>query len=234
MKQKFLIKENRPNLVLFFAGWGMDEHPFRPLIDQCPEDSDWLICYDYNTLDFDCFLVEGYQKITVYAWSFGVWVAQTIMTKYDLPIVSRIAINGTPEPLDPLYGIPIKKVIMTVLTIRIESLQKFHKRMCSSKDSYMAFAEIAPQRDMQEVRRELSTFISYCTNAPIYSKMTEYPCWDGAVIGKKDRIFLPENQHRYWKDHSKQVIIKDIAHYDVQLPFFGEHLLTNDQDHADQ
>ena len=37
-------------LLLFFAGWGMDERPF---IQYTPRESDFMICYDYHTLDFD-------------------------------------------------------------------------------------------------------------------------------------------------------------------------------------
>ena len=50
MKQHFIIKNNQKHLLLFFAGWGMDETPFLQIR---PTNKDWLICYDYRSLEFD-------------------------------------------------------------------------------------------------------------------------------------------------------------------------------------
>jgi biotin synthesis protein BioG len=50
MKQHFIIKNNQKHLLLFFAGWGMDETPFLQIH---PTNKDWLICYDYRSLEFD-------------------------------------------------------------------------------------------------------------------------------------------------------------------------------------
>ena len=40
MKQHFIIKNNQKHLLLFFAGWGMDETPFLQIH---PTNKDWLI-----------------------------------------------------------------------------------------------------------------------------------------------------------------------------------------------
>ena len=40
MKQHFIIKNNQKHLLLFFAGWGMDETPFLTIH---PTDKDWMI-----------------------------------------------------------------------------------------------------------------------------------------------------------------------------------------------
>ena len=50
MKQVYIINENHPQLLLFFAGWAADETPFK---QYRPKDMDYMICYDYRTLDFD-------------------------------------------------------------------------------------------------------------------------------------------------------------------------------------
>ncbi|KAA3947734.1 DUF452 family protein, partial [Bacteroides ovatus] len=47
MKQHFIIKNNQKHLLLFFAGWGMDETPFLTIH---PTDKDWMICYDCRSL----------------------------------------------------------------------------------------------------------------------------------------------------------------------------------------
>ena len=66
MIQKFLIKNNHPHLILFFAGWGMDETPFQQIHSS---DCDWMICYDYRSLDFDDTLIQKYSHILTIAWT---------------------------------------------------------------------------------------------------------------------------------------------------------------------
>ena len=75
MQQVFIIKQNNPNLLLFFAGWGMDVHPFEHFR---PAHHDFLICYDYRSLHFDVSLLNGYKQIDVVAWSMGVWAATQV------------------------------------------------------------------------------------------------------------------------------------------------------------
>lgn len=36
---------------------------------------DYMICYDYRTLDFDTSILEQYRQVNVVAWSMGVWAA---------------------------------------------------------------------------------------------------------------------------------------------------------------
>ena len=50
MKQVYIINENHPQLLLFFAGWAADETPFK---QYRPKDMDYMICYDYRTLEND-------------------------------------------------------------------------------------------------------------------------------------------------------------------------------------
>lgn len=98
MKQVYIIKDKHPRLLLFFAGWGADETPFK---GYQPADSDYMLCYDYRTLDFDTSLLKTYQEINVIGWSMGVWAASRVMGKLQetdtsLIIKNSIAINGTP------------------------------------------------------------------------------------------------------------------------------------------
>lgn len=60
MKQVYLIKEQHSRLLLFFAGWAADEAPFR---HYRPQGMDYIICYDYRTLDFDAALLCDYAKV---------------------------------------------------------------------------------------------------------------------------------------------------------------------------
>ena len=56
MEQRFLKKENNPHLLLFFAGWGADEHLFNLSV---AEGYDYLLCFAYRSLTFDYKLLAG-------------------------------------------------------------------------------------------------------------------------------------------------------------------------------
>ena len=103
MKQTFIIRNNGKHLLLFFAGWGMDETPFRHIH---PAECDWMICYDYRSLEFDTTLIQAYSKISLIAWSMGVWAASQVMKQYpSLPVSQSTAINGTLYPIHETKGI---------------------------------------------------------------------------------------------------------------------------------
>lgn len=210
MIQKFLITNNHPHLVLFFTGWGMDDTPFQQVY---PNDYDWMICYDYRSLDFDETLIQKYSHITLVAWSMGVWAASQIMQQLPhLPIVQSIALNGTLYPIDDTRGISRSIFEGTLQGLNEQTLLKFQRRMCGSAAEYKEFLSVAPQRPVEELKEELAAIrCSYPALPP--SSFT----WQKAIIGKNDRIFLPENQRQAWKDKADLIEETDAAHYQKEL-----------------
>ena len=97
MIQTFISRRHTDDLILLFAGWGMDTHPFAYLSHiGC----DCCVCYDYTDLNFDTTPFLDYKNIEVYAWSFGVWAAATVLPDKGLPIRHATAINGTECGID--------------------------------------------------------------------------------------------------------------------------------------
>ena len=210
MIQKFLIKNNHPHLILFFAGWGMDETPFQQIHSS---DCDWMICYDYRSLDFDDTLIQKYSHITLIAWSMGVWVASQIMQQFSyLPIVHSIALNGTLYPIDDTRGIAHSIFDGTLQGLNEQTLLKFQRRMCSSAVEYKEFLSVTPQRPVEELKNELTAIQSSYLALPPSSFI-----WQKVIIGKNDRIFLPENQWQAWKDKVDMIEETDGAHYQKEL-----------------
>ena len=158
MKQVYIIKDRHPRLLLFFAGWGADETPFK---DYQPADSDYMLCYDYRTLDFDASLLKTYQEINVIGWSMGVWAASRVMDKLQeadtsLIIKNSIAINGTPYPIDDTCGIPSVIYHGTLEGLTGSSLNKFLRRMCFNGEAFKEFLNITPRRPLEELKEELA------------------------------------------------------------------------------
>lgn len=130
-------------LLLFFAGWGMDERPF---IQYTPRESDFMICYDYHTLDFDTSPAARYSHFDVVAWSMGVWAASQVLSRIALPVNGSVAINGTPFPIDEKRGIPPAIFEGTLEGLNEASLRKFQRRMCANGSAFDSFRHITPQR----------------------------------------------------------------------------------------
>ena len=188
MKQHFIINNSQKQLLLFFAGWGMDETPFLHIQ---PAGCDWMICYDYRSLEFDTTLMQAYSEITLIAWSMGVWAASQIMKQHpSLPVSQSIAINGLNE----------------------QTLQKFQRRMCNSSTDYKAFQTIAPKRPVEELKEELAAIRQQCL-----SSVSSDFIWHKAIVGKNDRIFLPEYQETAWRNKVDSLVNVEAAHYQQEL-----------------
>ena len=137
MKQTFIIRNNQRHLLLFFAGWGMDETPFLSIH---PAECDWMICYDYRSLEFDTTLIQVYSEITLIAWSMGVWAASQVMKQYpSLPVSQSTALNGTLYPIHETEGITPSVFEGTLQRLNEQTLLKFQRRMCGSAADYKAF-----------------------------------------------------------------------------------------------
>lgn len=210
MKQHFIIKNNQKHLLLFFAGWGMNETPFLQIQ---PTDKDWMICYDYRSLEFDATILKEYSDITLIAWSMGVWAASRIMKQYpSLPVSQSIAVNGTLYPIHETKGIAPAIFEGTLQGLNKETLQKFQRRMCGSTAEYKAFQAVAPQRPVEELKEELAAIQEHYLSLPP-SDFT----WQKAIIGKNDRIFLPDSQWRAWINKVTSLEYAEAAHFQQEL-----------------
>ena len=209
MQQEFIIKQNNAHLLLFFAGWGMDKHPFS---EYKPANHDILICYDYRSLNFDYSLLNGYERVDIVAWSMGVWIAMQSIFPKDIKIGKKIAVNGTPYPIDDAKGIPTAIYNGTLDGLNETTLKKFQRRMCTSGSDYKYFQSVEPQRSVDSLQEELADIQKfYESDAP-----TSFE-WDEVYLGMNDRIFPAQNQQAAW-DETKIAIHKgEQGHYDKEL-----------------
>lgn len=210
MKQQLLISEHNPHLLLFFAGWGADEHLFSHIR---PVNCDWMLCYDYRSPEFNVGLLSDYRDITLIAWSMGVWMAGEVIRQYPtLPVTHSTAINGTPFPIDEQRGIAPSVFNGTLQNLSPQNLHKFQRRMCGTTEAHRAFLRIAPQRPIEELGEELAAIQQR------YTPSSEPPfTWKRAVIGTEDRIFLPDNQRRAWTGRAEKIIETDAPHYQEEM-----------------
>ena len=207
MKQTFIKKEGHPRLMLFFAGWGSEENLFRRPVE---EGYDYLLCFDYRTLDFDYTQIEGYTEIRLLAWSMGVWVASRVFTGHSFPWQMKLAVNGTPFPIDDRRGIPKMIFKGTLEHFSEDTLARFRRRMCGSSGQTEEFLSRTPTRTAEELREELAALAQGITAYGSSSFI-----WDRAIIGNRDKIFPPRNQHEAWQ--GTEIMETEAEHYETSL-----------------
>lgn len=205
MIQQFIKRDGCDTLRVFFAGWGSDDNLFGGMVQG---DVDYLLCYDYRTLSFDYSVFEGYKRVEVVAWSFGVWVAGQILVgdfMEGVNIVHSVAINGTLAPIDDELGIPNSIFEGTLGGFSPVGLVKFRRRMCGGSDGVKEFLALNPRRGLDELRDELEA-LGVAVRA---QKTISNFHFSEVVISKSDNIIPTENQRRAWSGHSNLTELDD-------------------------
>ena len=207
MQYHWLNKNNNDNLILFFCGWGFDAKPFECL--DC-KNNDVLVLYDYTTLDFPLKLQEyNYQNIQLIAWSMGVWAAYNL--REHLPQTSkRVAVNGTPFPIDDNFGIPHKMFDLTLKYAETGLRGKFYQNVFSDDELYKRYKNQPVERSISNCVKELVSLDKLIKS----SRQTyDEKFYDFAIIGKHDKIIPSKNQLNCWKNLA---ITQECGHF----PFY--------------
>ena len=204
MQYAWLNKQNNDKLIVFFAGWSFDENPFKFL--DC-ENYDVLIVYDYN--DISSFpQIGNYHNKYLASWSMGVYTAYQIrnsLPKFD----KKIAINGTPFPVDDEYGIPQKPFILTLRHAKTGLEGKFYQNIFEKTEEYQKYIENPVQRSIENRVSELNNIYKKIQNTPKeYSKF-----YDFAYVSLKDKIIPPKNQINFWETHKTEYQTLESGHF---------------------
>jgi biotin synthesis protein BioG len=216
MKTVWLRKEGAGELLLFFNGWGMDRRIGDHLLAESLSEgfhSDILLCYDYSSLEPEPDVIREvgqYRRITVVAWSFGVWVAQHIELP---PIAYAIAINGTLHPVNAEKGINHQVFQATLETYSEKNRSRFNRRMCGTGEVLDLFSGMSPDRSAADQHAELEQLQEHFLTQD--SAICAPWRYDHVIIGGRDLIFPAEQQYHAWRG-IPQTVIADMPHF----PFF--------------
>ncbi len=194
------------DLIVFCNGWGMDRWPLSGL---AVEPFDVVVLSDYHLLDgLDPVRAElvRYRCCYLICWSMGVWAGQRLFSRDEDLFTRRIAINGTPQPVNDRFGIPVEIFAATLAEFSSSILERFYRRMCKEPGVFPFFHEHRPQRSLASQRRELAVLQS------IVSDEAGTPTfYDAVIISRNDLIIPTRNQQAFWQD--RRVIEIDGCHY---------------------
>ena len=204
MLKQWIHKIGNPACILFFNGWGMDEHAISHLNT---EGFDICSFSAYSMLEMDLNEFKSYRSLYLIAWSLGVWVANYLFSKDELTFNKSIAINGTPKPLDNQYGIPHAIFKGTLKFWNEVNREKFNHRVFGRWTELEQVQSCLPLRNCKDQQKELSFLLH-----EIDKSEDIYLHWDCALVSKSDLIFSQKNQINYWKNRAK-IFTKDTPHF---------------------
>ncbi len=209
MKTLLIHRENASRLILFFTGWGMDERPTAHLE---PEGADVLLCYDYTEPPERAVLDEllgSYARVTLAAWSLGVWVARESFGGSAVAFEDALAINGTLRPVDAECGIPPVRFEQTAALWSEATRPRFYRRMCGDPAALAFFLKSAPRRSVESQREELLAVGRRVAE----KRITGNRLFRRAFIGCKDRVFPPAAQAKCWTEAGAEITEAAASHY---------------------
>ncbi len=195
MQYYWLNKNNNENLIIFFGGWSFDYKPFEFL--KCGN-NDVLMFYDYTEplLPENIFDEKAYKNIRLVSWSMGVFIAYYLRDK--LPEFSyKLAVNGTPFPVDNTRGIPERTFNLTLQYAETGLQGKFYKNVFANEDFLAKYLQTPVERSIPERVAELESLDKF-----IKSKQLSYDgkYYDRAIVGMQDKIIPSKNQINCWND----------------------------------
>lgn len=206
MQYHWLNKSDNKKLIIFFAGWSFDYKPFEFL--DCG-DYDVLMFYDYKNHDLPVEL-PPYEEYYLITWSMGVYIAYLL--KNQLPECSKkIAVNGTPFPIDNKLGIPERTFDLTLKYVDTGLQGKFQRNLFKDDKSYERYMKNPVIREIPDQAEELAALKGFISNAELnYDKF-----YDCAIISGSDKIVPTVNQLNCWKDRA-DVCLMESGHF----PFY--------------
>ena len=167
------------------------------------------MCHDYVDVCLQQTLLDsinGYQEVSLIAWSMGVWVGQCLFSDMPQRLERKIAVNGTLCPIHDNFGISPETFSATLEHFNETTRLKFYRRMCRKTEILECFLANQPQRDLDNQREELESLLE---NADC--RADSESIYTDIVVADKDFIVPTENQLQYW--HKNRVHLVDGYHF---------------------
>lgn len=189
-------------MIILFLGWGAEVEPFAYLRKP---GYDLMIVgeyFGYDPREVAAALSAAekeYKEVVIIAWSFGVKIAEDVMSWMDLSNVTlRLAVNGSSRHIDDEFGIPKRIFAGTLAGLTLENMRKFQRRTAGDSPRMSQFFPLW-EKSREEQK---ASFLRLKSELEMFGSMPSAPCniWNKAVISGCDRIFPAENLRRQWSD----------------------------------
>ncbi len=190
MEKTWLCREGNEDLIIFMLGWASTPNAVchLPLAGY-----DVLACHDYrhslSPLAAEEF--SAYRRILLFAWSYGIWVAEQCCR--ELPLRRAIALNGTPFPVHERYGMRLRAIQRRMKALALRGGTNDFNDGSQAGIRYMPAGPFA-ERSIEAKIEELDTLAEWSRR-----EAGAHLHWDAALMARQDEIFPLENMRAYWQ-----------------------------------
>lgn len=205
MQFHWLNKQNNDKLIIFFTGWSFDHKPFEFL--NC-SDFDVLILYDYSVIASECEAIQliknlYYKQYCLIAWSMGVFTAYQM--REQLPEFNKkIAINGTPFPVDNEFGIPEKPFLLTLRHAKTGLEGKFYQNIFDRPEEFERYLKTPVERSIENRVEELQSLYDKIKKEILKQVQDDAAAYyDKAIVSSNDKIIPTKNQLNFWQNKAE-------------------------------
>ena len=190
-------------LILIFTGWSTGPELFRNV--DLPG-WDVAVAHSFDGTGFDNSLLNRFTTVYLFAWSLGVYAADTLLDPGR--ITAAFAMNGSVNPVSDSQGIPEAVFIGTADHLTSRNLSKFRRRMMPDAESFRRlFPDLEDNDTVMRLAAELYRIHDRASGIIRSPRIN----WTRAYIGMNDRIFPPENLLRAWNGFD--VVKSDDSHF---------------------
>ena len=134
----------------------------------------------------------------------------------ELPLYRAVAINGTPYPASPQYGLRLKVLLRTIKSVAAMGGNPFKDESCPER--YAPAGPFAEPSAHQQVE-ELEFLANACQTIP---EQPHLP-WHRAWIATMDEIFPPDRMRAWWGETGQ-----DFESY--HFPFYAAQIVLGELD----
>lgn len=188
--QQIWLQQNpaHRDLIIYMLGWAATPNAIQHI---ATPGYDVLACCNYTELSpLPAEAFTRYRRIYLFAWSFGIWVAEQCCK--ELPLYRAVALNGTPYPVHPEWGMRLRVVLRSMRAMaKSGAANPFAE---GAEDGRYMPAGPYPDRTAEEKVDELLYLAGLAETSS-----AAHLHWDKAYIADKDEIFPPARMWAYWQ-----------------------------------
>ena len=207
--QLYKSLDNTKEIVLIFGGFASHHSHFSPFFNN------YILISHYKHLDFSALLsllktLPKDSKITLIAFSMGVFVARIFLNIHNFKFHKNIAINGTEYGIHKDYGIPpilFKRTYKQFATNGDLAIKQFKDNLFSEHlEKTRDFVFL----DSNTLCSELVFFMESCVQ---YNTILAPIHWDFALVSLRDSIFSVQSQNAFWESKNTKITFLDAPHF---------------------
>lgn len=145
-----------------------------------------------------------------------------LMREHLPKFTKKLAINGTPFPVDDEFGIPQKPFLLTLRHAKTGLEGKFYQNIFDKSEEFERYQTTPVERSIENREEELKTLyakikteiLKQVQDGKFSNKFNDaLAYYDKALVSSNDKIIPTKNQLNFWGDKAEILISGHFPYY---------------------